>query len=161
MPDRAIVNASPLIFLGNAGFLHFLQVAAGEILVPSSVVEELRRGGTREPAAKAIESCDWLRIVEAPPVPPLVLAWDLGSGESAVLAYAFANPDTIAVLDDLAGRRCAETLGIPVTGTLGLVLIAKRRGMISAARPVLDVLRDSGMYLSSAVLDRALALVGE
>ena len=87
MPDRAIVNASPLIFLGNAGFLHFL--------------------------------------------------------------------------DDLAGRRCAEALGIAVTGTLDLVLSARKRGMIPAARPVLEELREKGMYLSSAVLDRALALVGE
>jgi predicted nucleic acid-binding protein len=67
----------------------------------------------------------------------------------------------VAVLDDLAGRRCAEALGIPVTGTVGLVLGARKRGMIPAARPVLEELRDNGMYLSSAVLERALALVGE
>jgi predicted nucleic acid-binding protein len=60
-----------------------------------------------------------------------------------------------------AGRRCATTLGIPIRGTLGLVLTAKQRGEISAARPVLEQLRLSGMYLSDRVMNQALALVGE
>jgi predicted nucleic acid-binding protein len=64
-------------------------------------------------------------------------------------------------VDDLAARRCAATLGVPVRGTLGLVLIAKQRGEIPAARPVLEELRQAGMYLSDAVLNRALKRVGE
>ncbi|HVG22421.1 MAG TPA: DUF3368 domain-containing protein, partial [Blastocatellia bacterium] len=66
-----------------------------------------------------------------------------------------------AIIDDLAGRRCAGVFGIPVRGTLGLILMAKRRGNIPAARPVLESLRQSGMYLSDRVLDEALALIGE
>ena len=67
----------------------------------------------------------------------------------------------MAILDDLAGRRCAEALNIPINGTLGLVLIAKRRGVIAASRPVLEKLRQSGMYLSEQMMNQALALVGE
>ncbi|MBI3524679.1 MAG: DUF3368 domain-containing protein [Betaproteobacteria bacterium] len=67
----------------------------------------------------------------------------------------------MAIIDDGAGRRCAETLGIPLSGTLGLVLLAKRRGMIPAARPVIATLKQHGMFLSETTLDRALALVGE
>jgi len=48
-----------------------------------------------------------------------------------------------------------------VRGTLGLVLLGKRHGRLTAARPVLDSLRASGMYLSDRVMDRALRLVGE
>jgi predicted nucleic acid-binding protein len=58
-------------------------------------------------------------------------------------------------------RRCAAALKIPVRGTLGLVLVAKQRGRISAARPVLERMKGSGMYLSDSVLNRALSLVGE
>lgn len=50
---------------------------------------------------------------------------------------------------------------LPRNGTLGLVLVAKQRGRISAARPVLDAMRGWGMYLSDSVLNKALALVGE
>ena len=65
------------------------------------------------------------------------------------------------IVDDLAARRCAATLGIPVRGTLGFILTAKKRGVIPEARPVLEKLRQSGMYLSDRILNQALALIGE
>ncbi|MEH1847558.1 MAG: DUF3368 domain-containing protein [Nostoc sp.] len=61
----------------------------------------------------------------------------------------------------IAARRCAAVLGIPVRGTLGIVLTAKQRGKITTARPILENLRSSGMYLSDRVINQALALVGE
>ncbi len=90
-----------------------------------------------------------------------MLAWDLGAGESAVLELTRAFPGSTAVIDDLAGRRCAEALGLALRGTVGLVLAAKQDGRLAAARPVLERLRDSGMYLSDTVLQRALRLVAE
>ncbi len=65
------------------------------------------------------------------------------------------------MIDDLAARRCAASLGLKVNGTLGLVLLAKQSGRIAAARPVMEDLIRGGMFLSRLVLDRALALVGE
>jgi predicted nucleic acid-binding protein len=67
----------------------------------------------------------------------------------------------VVIVDDLAARRCAEALGLPLTGTLGLVLKAKRKGLLPAARPALGKLLAAGMYLSPRILDQALALVGE
>jgi predicted nucleic acid-binding protein len=87
--------------------------------------------------------------------------WDLGAGESAVLTWGYVNPGTEVIVDDLAARRCAAALGIPVRGTLGLVLTAKQQGILPAARPVLEQLRLSGMYLSDRVMNQALVLVGE
>jgi predicted nucleic acid-binding protein len=66
-----------------------------------------------------------------------------------------------AIIDDLAGRKCAAHLKIPVRGTLGIVLVSKRRGIIPNARPVLETLIRSGLYLSRPVLDEALKRVGE
>jgi predicted nucleic acid-binding protein len=85
----------------------------------------------------------------------------LGQGESAVLAWAHSHQGCEAIIDDLAARRCAATLGIPVRGTLGLVLLAKQRNRVALARPLVHALREAGMYLSDRVVDRALALVGE
>ena len=65
------------------------------------------------------------------------------------------------MLDDRDARRCARSLTIPVIGTLGLVLLAKEDGRISAARPLIQQLRESGMYLSDLVVNEALARVGE
>ena len=71
------------------------------------------------------------------------------------------RPGTEAIVDDLAARRCAHALGVPVRGTLGLVLLGKERRRLPAARPVLEFMRQAGMYLSDRVMERALRMVGE
>jgi predicted nucleic acid-binding protein len=159
--EHAVVNSSPLIFLTRADLLDLLRLVSPEVLVPAPVAEEIGRRGSEDPAARAIATVPWLRVVAVPQPPPLIQAWDLGPGESSVLSWCAAKQGTEAILDDLAARRCAQALGIPVRGTLGLVLLGKKQGHLSAARPVLETLRNAGMYLSDPVLDRALRMVGE
>lgn len=161
MAEPPVVNASPLIFLSRAGLMDILLLVGERVIVPAPVAREIQRRGADDITARAIDQTPWLEVVVPPPVPAAVLAWDLGPGESSVLAWALANPGTEAILDDLAARRCASTVGVPVRGTLGLVLVAKKRGRVPIARPVLEDLRRSGMYLSDSVLDQALALVDE
>lgn len=156
-----MVNASPLIYLSKANLLELLQLLAPRILVPQAVATEIQRRGQGDVTARAINQTAWLKVVATPIIPPLIQAWDLGEGESSVLAWAYNHSGTEAIVDDLAARRCAATLEIPVRGTLGLVLVAKQRGELVAARPVLEQLRQAGMYLSDAVMNRALGMVGE
>lgn len=161
MGEPAVVNASPLIYLARGGCFDLLQVASIQILVPMSVDQELRRRGQNDPAVQAMDQSPWLLTVADLPIPPLIQAWDLGAGESAVLAWAEAHPGTEALIDDLAARRCAAAIGVPVRGTLGIVLAAKQRGLIPLARPLVERMRQSGMHLSDSVMNSALAVVGE
>lgn len=161
MAEDPVVNASPLILLSRAGLLDLLQLAGSTVVVPKLVADEIRIRGSSDASAVAIDTTDWLKIEDPGPIPSLIANWDLGPGESSVLTWALANRGAEAILDDLAGRRCARALEIPVRGTLGLVLTAKQRGVIPAARPVLDRLRRHGMYLSNHVVNEALAKVGE
>jgi predicted nucleic acid-binding protein len=159
--EHAVVNSSPLIFLTRGGLLDLLQLVAPEIIVPSAVANEILRRGSSDPAARAIATVSWLRVLKTPEVPPSIQAWDLGPGESAVLSWCVARPGTEAIVDDLGARRCAQAIHIPVRGTLGLVLLGKQRGRLTSARPVLEALRGIGMYLSDSVMNRALQMVGE
>ena len=161
MAERPAVNASPLIFLANGDLLHLLTIAGDEVVLPAAVAEEIRRRGPDDPTVRAVAKTSWLSVVPTPPVHKLIQAWDLGPGESSVLSWGYANEGTEIIIDDRAARRCASSLGIPFRGTLGLVLVAKKRGTIPLARPVVDQLRQQGMYLSDRVVDEALALVGE
>ena len=120
----------------------------------------MRRWGDADPAVRALGTTPWLRVIETPAVPTSVEVWSLGAGESAVLSYALAHPGVQAIIDDLAGRRCAVH-HVEVRGCLGLVLVAKQRRVIPLARPVVDALREAGLYLSDGVIRRALSLVGE
>lgn len=161
MAEPPVVNASPLIYLARAGFIELLRIPGESVVVPQAVADEILRRGKDDPAAAVLASTPWLRIAPGPPVPPSVQSWDLGPGESSVLAWALAHAGSQAILDDLQARRCAAAHRLPVRGTLGLVLVAKQRGVVPAARPVLEKLRWAGMYLSDVVRDRALGAVGE
>lgn len=161
MAEKSVINASPLIYLSRAGLLNMLQVISPEIVVPQTVAAEILQRGATDITAQAIRQNDWLKVLPTPAVPPEIIAWSLGAGESAVLSWALTNINTEAIIDDLAARRCAAALQIPVRGTLGIVLTAKQRGEIAAARPLLEKLRQNGMYLSDKVLNKALALIGE
>jgi predicted nucleic acid-binding protein len=160
MSSSAFVNSSPLIYLARNN-LHLLQLAAPEVLIPRAVAEEVEARGPLDPAARALAGTPWLRQIETPPLSKEILAWDLGLGESAVISWALAHPGCLAVIDDLEGRRCAETFGVRLRGTLGLVLRARRQNVVPEARPILRALRAAGMYLSDRVVDIALAEIGE
>lgn len=161
MIENSAINASPLIYLSRANLLDLLKIISDEIIIPQPVADEILRRGTNDITARAIRENDWLKIVPPPAIPPEIISWSLGLGESSVLAFTLKNDKTEAIIDDLAARRCAAALQIPARGTLGIVLIAKKRGEISAARPLLEKLRQNGMYLSDKVLNQALDLIGE
>lgn len=161
MTEAPAVNTSPLVFLSRSGMLELLRLANTRVVIPRTVMEEIAVRGPDDVTVKAVETTEWLSVVETPAVPDRVREWNLGKGESAVLTWALMNPGTEIIIDDLAARRCATTLGIPVRGTIGLVLKAKRAGVISAARPAIEQPRRSGLYLSKRVVDEVLALVDE
>lgn len=156
MPETLVVNASPLIFLGNGDWLELLRsFTDGEVIVPEVVLEEILSGGHHDRAAEAVRESSWLQAAAPESMPPEVLEWDLGPGESAVIAISLeigARP----VIDDLSGRRCARAFDLDVIGTLGLVIAAHHRGAIDDPRMVLLELRDAGMWLSDEVIERAL-----
>lgn len=79
-------------------------------------------------------------------------AWNLGAGETAVLSYALAHPPLRAILDDADARRCARTLGVPILGTCGVLLLAKRRGLLPSLVTGLEKLRDARLWLSDDLI---------
>ncbi len=161
MNRRWVVNASPLILLGKIGHLALLSELADEILVPDAVIREVGAKSDGDRGLTEITSLSGARVEADIPVSSDVAAWSLGRGESQVIALAGVVPGSRAVLDDLAARRCAQSLGLPVIGTLGVVLRAKRQSMIPAARPVVEHLRRVGLYASDALIEQALAHLGE
>ncbi|NBD34110.1 MAG: DUF3368 domain-containing protein [Cyanobacteria bacterium] len=161
MTEFPAINTSPLIFLTKGNYLSLLQVVSPKFIVPQVVAAEVQAYGESDVTAQALAQTEWLMIRETPPVPSLIQSWDLGPGESAVLSWGYADGGTEVIIDDLMGRRCAKALQIPVRGTLGVVLLAKQRGVISSARPILETLKRSGMYLSDNVINEALKMVNE
>jgi predicted nucleic acid-binding protein len=157
--DQIVVNASPLIVLTRAGRIDLLTLVGTPIHVPESVSSEVRAHS--DDAARMLDTVAWLQTVQDAEILPSVRGWDLGAGESAVLEWAQANRPARAIIDDYAARKLANVLAVQVTGTLGLALLARQRGMVPLARPLVEDLARAGLYLSEPIVERALRLVGE
>ena len=161
MAERWVVNASPVILLGKAGVIHLLPDLCDELVVPAGVVAEVKSGRMAD-AGRAWLDGDGGRFVQAaPPLHVALSSWNGGAGEAEGISWALAHPGFVAVLDDRAARRLAASQGVPLLGSLRVIVKAKERGLIPLARPALEKLRGSGAYVSDELIERAIALAGE
>jgi predicted nucleic acid-binding protein len=156
-----VVNASPLILLGKIDHVVLLSELSDKLIVPDRVVREVGARPQGERVISEVASFPGVQFEAETATSAELAAWGLGPGETQVLALAGAAPGSRAVLDDLEARRCAQSLEVPMIGTLGVVLRAKRRGIIGMARPVIEHLRRVGLYASDSLIERALAHLGE
>ena len=161
MAENWILNASPLIVLARIGRENLILEQADQVVVPEPVAAEIQAGPAHD-QARQILAASYFTIVDTPSPPPELLSWDLGSGETAVLSLAVAEPNWTAILDDAAARKCARTFSVSVKGTLAIVLSAKQRGLIPSASQVVQALVDVGFRIDDRIIKEALAqTVGE
>ena len=158
-----VFNASPVIVLAKAGLLERFLRLGEPVIIPQVVVDEILN--VEDPLDPARVWCEQgatlMRVVPTPPMSTFLAGWNLGAGESAVISTATEHPGAVAVLDDLAGRRCAQAHGIPMTGTLGLVLLARKRGLIPEVGSTLEGIVQAGLYVSTKTLADVRARAGE
>ena len=158
-----VSNTSPIINLACIGHLELLPALFGEIVVPPAVFREVTADQPDAPGAMAIRMASWVRqqpVENQPLVASLRL--ELDSGEAEAIACALEAKAKLLLIDERRGRLVAQRLGIPVTGLLGALLIARKRGLISGIRPLLDALRHTaGFWISDALYARVLAEAGE
>ena len=160
MPE-VICNTSPLQYLHQIGQLSILPALAGSILVPPAVLVELEAGTAKGLDLPQPENLKWVQIQAPVSAKAVSLITDLGPGESQVLMLALEMPGSVALLDDALARRVAIAKGIPIKGTLGILLDAKRIGYLTAVKPSLDQLQDLGFRLSQQTWVAVLKLAGE
>lgn len=156
-----VVDASPIILLAKTGRLDLLSASAEDLLIPQAVAEEVRQGPSEDPAREWLEAEGEKFVEPVGPVAPEVAAWDLGQGESRVLSFGLRHEGWTALVDDGTARRCGEGLDIPVIGTLGVLVVAKKEGRLEKVRPATEALRQAGLHVSEAVIGRVLRMAGE
>ncbi len=159
--SRWVVNASPLILLGKVEQLQLLEALPEQIAVPRAVIREVSAKPDGERSVQALTALESAIIVDDEVPQANILSWDLGAGETQVISHAVANTSDRVVIDDLEARRCAKAMGLAVIGTLGIVGRAKVAGLIERAGPVIQRLREAGLYASDEIVQRLLREVGE
>ncbi len=153
----AVSNTSPLILLEKAECLWILKRLFERVFIPPAVdAEWLRPGGY------VVQ--EWLSVSTLSPE-AISVAKDLyqkiDKGEAEAIALFLSIKADRLLLDDLNGRRLAKAMGIPVIGTLGVLVAAKLKDIIPKLAPVLDVLKKHRFYIADEILQKALILVHE
>jgi len=163
MPASPIVSdTSPLLYLGRIGQLDLLPKLFSRINVPEQVVWELDAGRLIHRDTLDPRQFPWIDIVPVSAIKMEALPLNtLGPGERAVIAYAVHNPNTVVALDDRQARLLAAKLNLPIVGLVGILLKAKRAGMLSAVKPYLDAAQSRGFFLHPATYAQALVSAGE
>ena len=145
---EAIADTSPLQYLHQIACLDLLPKLIGHILVPPAVVSEIQRGKALGVELPDIKRLDWISIRVPAGEAVLPLVTDLGAGETEVLALALEQHGTPVLLDDGLARRTAKRLSIPMIGTLGVLLTAKRKRYVTEIKPLLGRLASLGFRMS-------------
>ena len=159
---RVIVNSTPLIALSNIGKPDLLRLLYNEIYIPQAVYHEVCEKS--DTASKILnQSLNWIHIVpiEHPENYALYRA-KLHAGEIEVMILAQENPRAdLLIIDDNAAKKTAKFLGLPVVGTMGVLVKAKQSGIIDEVAPLLDTLKINGFYISNQVVQIVLKQAGE
>ena len=151
-----VSDTSPILNLVAIERLELLKDLYGSIVIPPAVSAELRDNGI-------FLATDWIQVVE-----PLnraaveALRADLDAGESEAIVLAQQLNASLLLIDERLGRRAATQLGLDVTGLLGILAEARKRGLISACAPLLDdMIRRAGFWIGDRLRSDYLKALGE
>jgi uncharacterized protein len=154
-----VSNSSPLIALSIVNLLDLLHALYGTIYIPEAVVIR----GAGRPGATAVANTPW--IVERKPANrqdvAQLIRGGLDQGESEAIVLASELSAGLLILDESSARTVARERGLPVTGTLGVLITAKIAGIVAPIKPLLGQLRAAGFYISPQIIAHALQLAGE
>lgn len=153
MTAPIVSNSSPIIGLERIGHLPLLHHLFNQVIVPAAVIREV--GG-----AKALPR--WIEqrnLMQA--IGPRILGAALGAGESEAISLALEVQARLLILDDRPARRLAQALQVPVIGTVGILLVAKRRNLLPTIRPSLDALLQHDFCISRRLYEQVLIDAGE
>ena len=150
-----VSDTSPVLNLAIINRLDLLREQFGEIWLPPTVIEELRLEeelpGSR--AVRGAREAGWLRVGEVKDQPLLqVLQRDLDRGEAEAIALALQMKAEWILLDERDARKVAKSLGLRVTGLLGILLRARRQGKLLSLQKVMEELRENAGFRIGAEL---------
>ena len=144
--DKVIVNSTPVIGLANIGKLDVLRQMYGTITIPQAVFDEIKSPSVQR---QVNANRDWIRVeqINVASQKQMYRA-KLHAGEVEVMILAQEKKADLVILDDNAAKKTAKFLGLRVIGTLGILVLAKKRGYIKEVSPVLDALKRDGFFVS-------------
>ncbi len=146
-----ISDASPIIALDDVGKLSLLKELFGRVVITDVVRDEV-----------VADLPEWIEVVkEYDHTAYLSLKQTLDPGEASAIVLATKTPNCLLIMDERKGRKTAISMGLKVTGLLGIVIESKQTGLISSGKGMLDALEEHGFWLSKKLKRQVLEKLGE
>ncbi len=159
---RVVSDASALINLARISELDLLRRLYGGLLIPKAVWQEVVVEGAGQPGAEEVRRASWIETYDVANEHLVrALRQNLDAGEAEAVALALEMGVDLLLMDERLGRETARHLGVRRVGLIGVLIMAKRSGLIDAVKPYLDRLRDiAGFRVSDELYVRVYAKLG-
>lgn len=157
-----VSNATPLIAFARIQRLDLLHQVVGVLVIPDGVADEIRghRGGKYGEINLVRESWITVQTVQSAAQVQLLLP-TLDQGEAEVIALALEQHAHLVLIDELTGRKVAESLQLHVLGSVGILIRAKQMKLIPSVRPLLEEMVQRGVRYSQRFITSILRQIGE
>jgi hypothetical protein len=155
----AVSNSSPLIALGKIGRLTILKDLFGRIYIPLKVYEEITV--IQYASERELFKSDWIKVVKVRNRELIreLRRGGLDEGEIEAIALAMEVSADILLIDDKKGRKIAQGYGLNILGTLGVLIEAHNRGLITHIQSEIERLKEIGFWISQDIEEAILQQV--
>jgi hypothetical protein len=158
MAEKIVVsNSTPIINFATIDRMDILQDLYGEIIIPSAVWNEIVIKGANYAACLKLKKVEWIQVLKVKEDNFLkMLRTKLDDGESEAITLAIEKKADLILLDEKSARNIAKTVGLDFMGTIGCLLLAKKFGIISNIKTVLDLIMTEAKFWISNTLYEAI-----
>ncbi len=159
---KAVINSSPVISLSLVKQLELLFKIYDEIIIPKSVYHEVVIKGTGKVGSDNLETISRFTVLE-PDNKTLkdTIMLELDEGEADVIAISKENNIDYVIIDEFAGRQYASLLNLKVAGSLGILLVGKKLGLLKEIKLLMDIMINGNRYISQELYQAVLKNAGE
>ncbi|MEW5801620.1 MAG: DUF3368 domain-containing protein [bacterium] len=157
-----VSNSTPIIAFSRINQMELLQVIVGKLLIPAEVANELSEYGKGKNKSLDLNQHKWITVQEIQDKSKMrLLLPSLDRGEAEVIELAIETKTDLVLIDELTGRKVAESLDLNIIGSAGILIKAKDLGKIQAVKPYMDEMVDKGIRYSERFYKSLLHQIGE
>ncbi len=157
---KVVSNTTPIISLLKLSRLNLLKELYSEISIPYAVFKEVEAGKNKG-YYQDLSKLDWINIVEIRDKHVLKFFLDIDAGEAESIVLANEIEADLIILDEILGRFHAKHANLKVTGTIGILIKAKKQGLLSELKPLLYELVNKNVWISEKLIKVILKQIGE
>ena len=149
-----VSDSGPLIALSKLSLLSLLHELFAEIVIPMEVWREVVERGKGKHGSDVVEKAEWVNVKEVNDLSVDILSKEIERGEAEAIILAKELDADLLLLDEKIPREIAKSLGLKVTGTIGLIYIALKQGIADGDfEEIVLELKRRGVWISGEIIE--------